>query len=53
MAEQMCGHEGCGCKARDDGYCSDYCARHGSKEGHQAHACDCGHAECHAEAAAT
>ena len=29
---------------REDGYCSDYCAKHGSKPGHVAHDCGCGHA---------
>jgi hypothetical protein len=50
MAEQTCAHEGCRCAAREDGYCSDYCAKHGSQEGHVAHDCGCGHASCHAEA---
>ena len=42
-----CGHEGCNCEAREDGYCSDYCVKHGTREGHQAHDCDCGHPGCH------
>lgn len=46
MVEQMCGHEGCTCGARDDGYCSEYCARHGAHEGHVPHQCACGHPEC-------
>lgn len=44
---QQCGHEGCKCEAREDGYCSDYCQEHGSHEGHVAHACNCGHNNCH------
>jgi hypothetical protein len=52
MAEGTCGHEGCTCAAREDGYCSDYCARHANKEGHVAHECGCGHPVCEpAEAA--
>jgi hypothetical protein len=46
MAE-MCGHEGCNCAAREDGFCSDYCKEHGTKEGHEAHECGCGHPGCH------
>lgn len=46
MAEQVCGHEGCTCGAREDGYCSDYCAgRDGTPESH-ANDCGCGHSEC-------
>jgi hypothetical protein len=45
-----CGHEGCTCEAREDGYCSDYCAKHGSHEGHVAHACHCEHAGCDPDA---
>jgi len=45
-----CGHQGCNCEARDiqgeDGYCSDYCQKHGTREGHQAHECNCGHSGC-------
>jgi len=53
MAE-TCGHEGCKCEAsRDDGYCSDYCAKHAAKPGHVAHDCGCGHACCTTEAAGT
>jgi hypothetical protein len=48
MAGQMCGHEGCACQADESGYCSEYCAKHGSHEGHVAHACDCGHPGCNA-----
>ncbi|MEA2297090.1 MAG: hypothetical protein QOF77_26 [Solirubrobacteraceae bacterium] len=51
MADDTCGHEGCNCAPREDGYCSDYCAKHGGHEGHQAHECGCGHSECHLEAA--
>jgi hypothetical protein len=51
MAATPCGHEGCTCDAREDGYCSDYCAAQapdtaaaaGAHEGHQ---CHCGHMEC-------
>jgi hypothetical protein len=56
MAE--CGHEGCTCEAREDGYCSDYCAQPavaGSAEAaddHEGHACHCGHAVCEASATA-
>lgn len=49
MPQNNCKHEGCSCaipKERADGYCSDYCQKHGSKEGHQKHACTCGHATC-------
>ena len=42
-----CGHEGCHCEPREDGFCSDYCQKHGTREGHHAHDCDCGHAGCH------
>jgi hypothetical protein len=49
MADGKCGHEGCNCDAREDGFCSDYCARHASKEGHVAHKCDCGHEVCETE----
>jgi hypothetical protein len=52
MADKTCAHEGCQCEAREDGYCSDYCARHGSHEGHEAHDCGCGHASCHPGSAA-
>ena len=41
-----CGHEGCPCEPREDGFCSDYCQKHGTREGHQAHECSCGHAGC-------
>ncbi len=50
MAE-TCGHEGCNCLPREDGYCSDYCAKHGGHEGHEAHECGCGHPQCHLEPA--
>jgi hypothetical protein len=49
MADNTCVHEGCTCEAREDGYCSDYCAGHGSHEGHVAHECRCGHAGCDAD----
>ncbi|MDQ3675514.1 MAG: hypothetical protein M3401_01720 [Actinomycetota bacterium] len=51
MADKTCGHEGCKCAPREDGYCSDYCKTHGSHEGHEPHDCGCGHAECHLPAA--
>lgn len=47
MAEKTCGHEGCNCKiAESDTYCSEYCERHGTHEGHVAHDCGCGHPGC-------
>lgn len=53
MAEQsQCTHEGCTCSipkdraAKGDSFCSDYCANHGGKPGHTAHACSCGHPAC-------
>ena len=46
MAE--CGHEGCNCEAGENGFCSEYCQRHGTHEGHEAHACGCGHPGCEA-----
>ncbi len=50
--ELTCGHEGCRCAPREeDGFCSDYCAKHGTHEGHVAHDCGCGHSECHLEPA--
>ena len=54
---RKCGHEGCLCDAdkgeREDGFCSDYCARHGAHEGHKPHACGCGHAHCEPAAASS
>jgi hypothetical protein len=53
MTDETCRHEGCKCAAREeDGYCSDYCAKHGSHEGHVAHECGCGHDNCELTAAA-
>lgn len=46
VSDQPCGHEGCKCTAREDGFCSDYCHKHGTHEGHKPHACGCGHPEC-------
>ncbi len=46
-----CGHPGCKCEAREDGFCSDYCAEHAGQEGHEAHECGCGHTVCEHEAA--
>lgn len=45
MAE-TCGHTGCKCEAREDGYCSDYCSEHGDHDGEAAHDCGCGHTVC-------
>jgi hypothetical protein len=53
MAGETCGHEGCKCEAREDGFCSDYCAKHGTKEGHVAHECNCGHDVCASAAGAS
>jgi hypothetical protein len=53
MTEKTCAADGCTCTtAREDGYCSDYCANHEAHEGHEAHACHCGHPGCGAEAPA-
>jgi hypothetical protein len=53
MTEKTCAGDGCNCTtAREDGYCSDYCANHVPHEGHDAHACHCGHAGCDPEATA-
>lgn len=52
MAE-TCGHEGCTCEARADGYCSDYCAQHpGAQDSEVAgdQECHCGHTTCEAVA---
>jgi len=48
MNANICNHEGCTCKAGENGYCSDYCASHGDDDRADAapHACGCGHAEC-------
>jgi hypothetical protein len=46
MTDETCGHAGCTCKARDDGFCSDYCASHPEPEGDAAHECGCGHGAC-------
>lgn len=54
MAENTCAHDGCTCEAREDGFCSDYCAAHPDHEGHEghdAHECQCGHTVCEGEAA--
>jgi hypothetical protein len=48
----QCKHEGCNCDvpkeraATGEGYCSDYCKKHGEKHDHVAHACGCGHPSC-------
>jgi hypothetical protein len=51
MAE-TCAHEGCTCEAREDGYCSDYCAQPAVAESTEAETeakgCHCGHAVCEA-----
>ena len=53
MTEKTCAHEGCTCTtAREDGYCSDYCATQESPAGDAAHACQCGHAGCDSDATA-
>jgi hypothetical protein len=52
MADDTCGHDGCTCEAREDGFCSDYCAAHPDHEGHEghdAHECQCGHTVCEAD----
>lgn len=43
---EMCGHRGCRCDAREDGFCSDACAARASEPGSEAHDCPCGHDEC-------
>jgi hypothetical protein len=41
-----CEHAGCKCQvAEGQKFCSDYCRGHAG-EGHEAHACDCGHPAC-------
>jgi hypothetical protein len=53
MTEKTCAADGCTCTtAREDGYCSDYCANHELREGDEANACQCGHAGCAATTAA-
>lgn len=53
MTDTICGHEGCTCQAREDGFCSDYCAEHvGERHGDEAHQCGCGHAHCEMAAGA-
>lgn len=53
MADTTCGHEGCTCEAREDGFCSDHCAQHaGEAHGDDAHQCGCGHVRCELEAGA-
>jgi hypothetical protein len=49
MSNESCKHEGCNCKVpagRTDGYCDDYCKKHGEKPGHAKHDCSCGHPDC-------
>ncbi len=47
MADKTCGHDSCNCKVgENETYCSEYCERHGSHEGHQPHECGCGHPGC-------
>lgn len=48
MTEETCAHEGCTCKAGENGYCSDYCASHGDHKAGDtsAHECACGHSDC-------
>ncbi len=53
MTDTICGHEGCTCKAREDGFCSDYCAQHAAEShGDADHQCGCGHMQCDTEAGA-
>ncbi|MGH2718903.1 MAG: hypothetical protein ACRDJU_10020 [Actinomycetota bacterium] len=48
MADKTCAHENCNCTiSENDTYCSEYCERHGSHEGHVGHECGCGHPGCH------
>jgi hypothetical protein len=58
MAATPCGHEGCTCEAREDGYCSDYCATQAADAAgaataaeHEGHECHCGHVACEESAA--
>jgi hypothetical protein len=47
MADDTCPHEGCNCKLEEGKqYCSDYCEKHATHEGHVAHDCGCGHPGC-------
>jgi hypothetical protein len=47
--EQVCNHEECTCKVRDDSdYCSPYCEA-ASKSNVIGVACECGHPDCAAE----
>ncbi|MEA2128401.1 MAG: hypothetical protein QOJ85_1292 [Solirubrobacteraceae bacterium] len=52
MAVTACSHEGCTCEAREDGYCSDYCATQAAAGEHEGHDCHCGHVACEEESAA-
>lgn len=45
-----CRHEGCTCQVGDEGFCSDHCREHAG-DGHDTHACECGHPACSASAA--
>jgi len=48
MADAKCPHEGCTCTVPEgETYCSEYCQRHATHEGHIAHECGCGHGDCH------
>ncbi len=48
----QCGHEGCNCQVGQTGeFCSDHCREHAGDAGHEAHACECGHADCQAATA--
>jgi hypothetical protein len=42
----MCGHRGCRCDAREDGFCSDHCATQATARVSAEHRCECGHDEC-------
>jgi hypothetical protein len=41
-----CQHAGCRCQVEQgQQYCGDYCRQHAT-EGHEEHACECGHPDC-------
>ena len=48
MAQDGCGHEGCGCADTSvEGFCSEHCRDH-SASGPTGEPCGCGHPECQA-----
>jgi hypothetical protein len=53
MADEICGGKGCTCKAGENGYCSEHCAKQGERDPADVSAqqCGCGHGECEADAA--